>query len=56
MRHCCRNGKMVDEKGVPNVIIAEEDLHVLTLMMGTSKMDGYLPNKDSSAEECIDMT
>ena len=47
---------MVDEKGVPNVIIAEEDLHVLTLMMGTSKMDGYLPHKAATAEECIAKT
>lgn len=44
---------MTDGKGVPNIIVAEQDLHVSNLIMGTFKMEGFLPHQVMTAEDCL---
>lgn len=45
---------VVDSKGTPQVIVAEEDEHVALLMMSTFKMEGFMPHRVTTAERCID--
>jgi DNA-binding response OmpR family regulator len=43
----------MDAKGVPNVIIAEDDSDVSGAMRAAFKMDGFVPHQASTAEECL---
>ena len=45
---------MVDSRGVPNIVIAEEDEHVSNLIMGTFKLEGFLPHQAKTADACLD--
>jgi DNA-binding response OmpR family regulator len=45
---------MTDSRGVPHIIIAEEDEHVSFVTMAEFKLEGFMPHKAPTAESCLE--